>query len=76
MNHLLRSRNWEPACGAVARWHAHFRDLATAIHEISGLKLFTLSLADTSEPLSPVGRYVQQYPFLSGTIEKGMQGSL
>ena len=24
--------------GAVARWHAHLRNLATAIHEISGLK--------------------------------------
>ena len=22
--------------GTVARWHAHLRDLATAIHEISG----------------------------------------
>ncbi|MDH3558013.1 MAG: hypothetical protein WBF55_01425 [Syntrophobacteria bacterium] len=27
-------RNQRPA---VARWHAHLRDLATAIHEISGL---------------------------------------
>ena len=25
---------------AVARLHAHFRDLATAIHEISGLAVF------------------------------------
>ena len=23
---------------AVARWHAHLRDLATAIHEVSGLR--------------------------------------
>ncbi len=28
-------RNQHPA---VARWHAHLRGLATAIHEISGLK--------------------------------------
>ena len=79
MNHLLRPRNWEPACGTersaasannmailpgvlgcrtlrrtvqvrkpipryrgtVARWQAHLRGLATAIHEISGLR-FTL----------------------------------
>ena len=26
--------------GTVARLHAHLRDLATAIHEISGLKEF------------------------------------
>jgi hypothetical protein len=27
-----------PQCrGTVVRWHAHLRDLATAIHEISGL---------------------------------------
>ncbi|MEE9526951.1 MAG: hypothetical protein V3W07_04735 [Syntrophobacteria bacterium] len=25
--------------GTVARWHAHLRGLATAIHEISGLSL-------------------------------------
>ncbi|MDH3558041.1 MAG: hypothetical protein OES18_19560 [Deltaproteobacteria bacterium] len=29
-------RNQHPA---VARWHAHLRDLATAIHEIPGLTL-------------------------------------
>jgi hypothetical protein len=29
-------RNQHPA---VARWHAHLRGLATAIHEISGLAL-------------------------------------
>ncbi|MEE8315588.1 MAG: hypothetical protein V3R70_03450 [Syntrophobacteria bacterium] len=29
-----------PRCrGTVARWHAHLRSLATAIHEISGLRL-------------------------------------
>ncbi|MEE8622208.1 MAG: hypothetical protein V3T37_09175 [Syntrophobacteria bacterium] len=28
--------------GMVARWHAHFRGLATAIHEISGLTVFPL----------------------------------
>ncbi|MFA9434743.1 MAG: hypothetical protein ACERKR_08720, partial [Deltaproteobacteria bacterium] len=30
-------RNQHPV---VARWHAHLRGLATAIHEISGLGLF------------------------------------
>ena len=28
--------------GTVARWHAHLRGLATAIHEISGLKLSSI----------------------------------
>ncbi len=32
--------------GTVARWHAHLRDLATAIHDISGLvKLLNVYLA-------------------------------
>ena len=35
-------RNQHPA---VARWHVHLRDLATAIHEISGLQyLFKIRL--------------------------------
>ena len=40
-------RNQPPA---VARWHAHLHDLATAIHEISGLKLYYLSLSDNLSP--------------------------
>ena len=36
-----RYENQHPA---VARWHAHLRSLATAIHEISGLDLKSLGL--------------------------------
>ena len=32
--------------GTVARWHAHLRGLATAIHEISGLGLAQLQIVD------------------------------
>jgi len=32
--------------GRVARWHAHLRDLATAIHETSGLAVDIFAVAD------------------------------
>ena len=43
--------------GTVARWHAHLRGLATAIHEISGLKLI-----GSQKPLGLYGNLVEIEP--------------
>ena len=63
-------RNQHPA---VARWHAHLRGLATAIHEISGLAIcFTFILATLHPFPYPTGRILHH----RGKVSHILLGSL